>query len=166
MAKKTVKKVSDAVADLSDTPTLGDDTVKEIPQESVTPEANDTQSVVATDPEVIADEPVEAELPVDDTPSADFDDAPAPVVHDPEPQRARVWPLLLGGVAAAVFGFLAARADLIDNFLPPSMRAGAEQSALAENLKSANSEIARLNGDVQNLGEEVANLPTPDTSII
>jgi hypothetical protein len=166
MAKKTVKKVSDAVADLSDTPTLGDDTVKEIPQDSVMPEADDTQSIVATDPEVIAGEPVEAELPVDDTPSADFDDAPAPVVHDPEPQRARVWPLLLGGVAAAVFGFLAARADLIDNFLPPSMRAGAEQSALAENLKSANSEIARLNGDVQNLGEEVANLPTPDTSII
>jgi hypothetical protein len=164
VAKKSVKKAGKAVADTSDTIAIGDDTVNldaETVQDSVSPDP--------VEPDVIEAEVIEAELAEGDTLIADADDVtitPEPVVLDPEPQRARVWPLLLGGVAAAVFGFLAARADLIDDFLPPSMRAGAEQTALAEDLKEANSQIARLKGDVQNLSATLENQPEPDTSII
>ena len=163
MAKKSVKKPSKAVADTSDTLPKGDETVNleaEIAQDSITPDPTEAPA----GPEII-----EAEMAGDDTLVADTDavvDIPDPVEQPPEPQRARVWPLLLGGVAAAVFGFLAARADLIDNFLPPSMRAGAEQSALAEDLKEANSQIARLKGDLQNLSATVENQPEADTSIV
>ena len=162
MAKKSVKKASKADTDLSDTLVLGDDTVSldaDIAQDSVAPEAD----------------VIEAELIADDTLTADADadadadeiaDTTAPVTQAPEPRPTRVWPLLLGGIAAAIFGFLAARADLIDTFLPPSMRAGAEQSALADDLKTANSQIARLKGDLQALDAKIENRPAPDTTLI
>ncbi|WP_187428507.1 hypothetical protein [Roseobacter fucihabitans] len=68
-------------------------------------------------------------------------DPPAPV---PAQQGGSIWPAVIGGVIAAMIGFIAGRGDQLDAYLPASMQREtvdiapvvAETSALAERLEA------------------------------
>lgn len=163
MAKKSVKKVSKS-----------DTKAPEVAVDVAAMDSADTQDVDIVDasedsiaPKALSEEVSEPEFddPVESETALEIESAEV-IAPAAGTSKARVWPLFVGGIVAAVLGFLAARADLVDNFLPPSLRAGAEQSALAEDLKEANSQIARLNGDVKDLSAKIADQPAPNLSII
>lgn len=70
-------------------------------------------------------------------------------------ERRRVFlPALLGGILAALLGFLAARADLVDRFLPETLRSGdstAEIAALRDEVSAHDTAIADLRTDFDGL---------------
>ncbi len=63
---------------------------------------------------------------------------------------------LLGGIVAAVVGFIAGKGDVLDDFLPPSMR---DASVDVEPLKSAQAE---LDSELARLRSTVAEINVPD----
>lgn len=169
MAKKSVKKPSRAKAKPADVPEIIDAVVEPVVDAPI----SEPQDVILGEPKAIQEadtlgepeSPETAEIAEDDGDSA----AQTEIIPEPkvETRRASPWPLLLGGVAAAVFGFLAARADLIDTFLPPSLRAGADQTALTEDLETANAQITRLQADIKTLSAQISEQPgaAPDDAL-
>jgi hypothetical protein len=94
---------------------------------------------------------------VSDTPeaSSDIQEPETSIQPTPEPQiaeqRSGMMPLIIGGVVAAFLGFLAARADLLDNFLPPSMRADAPETDTRAQLESLQDALAQANAKIEAL---------------
>lgn len=63
-------------------------------------------------------------------------------------------PALLGGILVAVLGFLAARADLVDQFLPKALQSGEsteEIAALRDEVSAHDTEISELRADIDGL---------------
>lgn len=59
----------------------------------------------------------------------------APLVPVPAPQRSIFWPLVFGGLVAAVLGFIAGRGDQLEPYLPASMqRAQSDLTPIEEQL--------------------------------
>ncbi|MEL6618485.1 MAG: hypothetical protein AAFP16_06390, partial [Pseudomonadota bacterium] len=85
-------------------------------------------------------------------------EAPQPVqVVQPE-QRRSAMPLILGGIIAAALGYFAARADILDPLLPPSMRAEGPNAELQQQLADTTARLTALEDQVASLPEPV----TPD----
>jgi hypothetical protein len=74
-------------------------------------------------------------------------------------------PLILGGVVAAAIGFVAARSNVVDNFLPPSWRMNAGEVVLQDQISSAQSQLNTLNEKVAALSSELADMPTDDNGL-
>ncbi|HCE72443.1 MAG TPA: hypothetical protein DET67_15170, partial [Ruegeria sp.] len=75
----------------------------------------------------------------------------APQPAPTETRRGGFAPALIGGIVAAVLGFLAGRADLIDPLLPPGLRAsdGAEAiAALQSKLDQQQAALSALKSDI------------------
>ena len=77
----------------------------------------------------------------------------------PEPARHITLPLIFGGVVAALLGFIAARGEILDPLLPPSLRANGPDAALAEQLDAVSNRLKTLENTVATLPEPQA--PTP-----
>lgn len=109
-----------------------------------------------------------AETPADDGPegaadrtAADKTDVPGalpgletPADRPAGQRRGGFFPVLLGGVLAALLGFFAGRADLIDRFLPEDLRSSAQSSDLAD----LRGEIAARDGAISDLRAEIDSL--------
>lgn len=102
-------------------------------------EAGDTQLE-----ESEADEPQKESEPVETKP-------------EPKPQTQHVtgsiWPAFLGGVFAAIIGFVVGRGDAIDNFLPESMQ---RPSIDASALEELSTKSQALTAQADSLAEDLA----------
>ena len=83
-----------------------------------------------------------------------------------EPKKVVVWPVILGGVVAATFGFAAARSNVVDNLLPPSWRLDAGEVALQGQISDAQLQIDTLNKRLTSLSAELDDAPATDASDI
>lgn len=88
---------------------------------------------------------------------------PAPVKDEKPPERVieRRWgfvPALIGGILAAVLGFLAARADLVDQFLPKALQSGASTAEIA----ALRDEVSAHGAAISDLRADIDGLPIPD----
>lgn len=115
-------------------------------------------------------EPTLTEDPSDDTPDMPDEDTasdaeasqseptsiePAPAPVKPEPKQQSPVPLVIGGVIAALLGFLAARADLLDNLLPPSMRLGADAVVANEKIDNLQGALNAANAKIDALEDQI-----------
>lgn len=82
------------------------------------------------------------------------------------PKKVVVWPLVLGGVVAATFGFASARSNVVDNFLPPLWRLDAGEVALQGQISDAQLQIDTLNEKLISLSAEFEDAPQTDASDI
>jgi len=136
-------------------------------------------------PESPAESPADA--PIDDSPedtadktAADKTDVPGalpgletPADRSAGQRRGGFFPALLGGILAALLGFFAARADLIDRFLPEDLRSSAQSSDLADlrgEIAARDEAISDLRAEIDSLqamvGEDNADDPGPDISTL
>ena len=83
-----------------------------------------------------------------------------------EPKKVVVWPVILGGVVAATFGFAAARSNVVDNLLPPSWRLDAGEVALQGQISDAQLQIDTLNKRLTSLSAELDDALATDASDI
>ncbi|MBI6629464.1 hypothetical protein [Pontibaca salina] len=67
-------------------------------------------------------------------------------------------PALLGGILAAMLGFLAARADLVDQFLPKALQSGKTGAEIA----ALRDEVAAHDTAISGLSANIEGLPIPD----
>lgn len=136
-----------------DTDVMAEETASE---PSVTAEETLDEGVEATDDEV-RDKPTDEETDgaTDDTVEAAPEEAlaevetqereetpKAPPPPQPEPQvvKGSMWPGVIGGVIAAVIGFLAGHGDAINQYLPASLQRGAaDLSAIEEQMAAQTS---------------------------
>lgn len=118
----------------------------------------------------------DVELQDDDSPSDDIDDASDnPHVDDLPPEVAPVieekvverviekrggfLPALIGGIAAAVIGFVAGRGDLLDPFLPSPSAGLAEQvTEIDGTVTTLNEAVSTLNGQLDETTVQVSSL--------
>jgi hypothetical protein len=91
-----------------------------------------------------------------------MDDADVPITSVPnESEKSGIFPLIFGGVLAVIIGFIIARSDVIDNFLPPSWRINAGEVVLQDQITSSQAEIDALNKKLAAVSSELANAPAP-----
>lgn len=113
----------------------------------------------------------ETEMREDADSADDTDDASTlDDILDPEPEKQIVERVietrggfgtaLLGGAAAAILGFVAGRADLIDPLLPPSWRSADNSAAIA----ALETDLSKQSQSVADLGNQVNSLEIPDMS--
>lgn len=148
--------------DATDADTLQDNTVDTDPEKqpedaSAAPEA-EPAIVSETDP--LTENAAEPEV----KPEEGAPDPGNSMPLRPEPQRHSAVPVVIGGAVAAVLGFLAARADLLDNILPPSLRAGAETRVANEKIDALQDALDAAQARISGLQNEIANMAEPDTS--
>lgn len=122
------------------------------------PEKLDTEKPGATQPETA--------LPPETDPARDTAPPVAGPPPTPEPRRGGFLPMLIGGALAAVLGFVAARGEWIDPYLPEQYRQQAVDIApLQERLDAQAGENAALTARIEELsatlGELQATSPAP-----
>ena len=78
-----------------------------------------------------------------------------------ESEKSGIFPLIFGGVLAVIIGFMIARSDVIDNFLPPTWRINAGEVVLQDQITSSQAEIDALNKKLAAVSSELANAPAP-----
>ena len=149
-------------ADAEPVPLGDDDPIDTGEQDTEQEEAPVADTEFAPDETEAEPDPVvpETEEPTQSEPTRD-PVAPAPTQTVVE-RRGGFFPALLGGIVAAILGFLAARADLLDPILPPSLQ-NSRNAGMVEDLS------ARVDGqqsDIEALRQNVNNLPPPDTSAV
>ena len=83
---------------------------------------------------------------IKDTAPERVDMPTAPFVHSA--QRSIFLPMFLGGVIAAMAGYIAARANVLDPFLPPSIRASEPSSDIARQLNTLTLQLTDLEATV------------------
>ncbi|MHA6264240.1 COG4223 family protein [Arenibacterium sp. CAU 1754] len=113
------------------------------------------------EPEVETTETAEPPAEVEETPETDDLPEQAPqteVVERVVETRGGFGAALLGGAVAAVLGFVAGRADLIDPLLPPSWRSVDSSEAIA----ALQSDLSAQSNSIDALGEKVDGLAIPD----
>lgn len=102
--------------------------------------------------------------------------APVPTPPAPERRSGGFWPLFLGGIVAACFGFVAGKTQIMDSFIPPSWRTavapvetGASQEAIDQAVAGLRSEIEDLRGQIptapQDNSEALSDLATTITEL-
>lgn len=82
-----------------------------------------------------------------------------------EPTGSGVGALILGGVLAAIIGFVAARSNVIDNFLPPTWRMNAGEIALQEQITSTQSEIDALSKTLAAISSDLSTSQSPTVEL-
>jgi hypothetical protein len=116
-------------------------------------------SIEARDDGPTEDSLIEAETPepvTEDSPTESetenwSQDALVPVPM--QPARPSTLALFIGGVVAALLGFLAARAEVLDPLLPPGMRAKVVDEAVLEKLDATERRLTQLEATVAALPE-------------
>lgn len=113
------------------------------PSDTETPEASDDGSLH------VDQDPVTAE--------------PALPLAQPEPpkQRSVFLPLVLGGVVAAMAGFVAARSQIIDPILPPAWRADGSNSNLADALDTLQADVSGIKSRLGDMQGQIDQIPAP-----
>ncbi len=149
------------------------------------PEADDTDTAENNDRndaenDVALDEPLTEEQLNDDTlaatePEAQPEPEPVEVTAPPvtsapqEPRSSGFWPLVFGGVVAAMLGFILGRADQFDAYLPASMqRQTADLSGLEaqiDALAAQNQSLTDAITDLQNVEPTAAPDPFDATPL-
>ncbi|OWU82604.1 hypothetical protein [Phaeobacter sp. 22II1-1F12B] len=149
-------------ADAEPVPLGDDDPIDTGKQDTEQEEAPVADTEFAPDENEAEPEPVlpETEEPTRSEPTRD-PVAPAPTQTVVE-RRGGFFPALLGGIVAAILGFLAARADLLDPILPPSLQSSRD-AGMVEDLSAR---VDAQQGEIEALREDVGNLPPPDTSAV
>ena len=87
----------------------------------------------------------------------DADVAITPVPYGSE--KLGIFPVIFGGALAVIIGFIIARSDVIDNFLPPSWRVNAAEVVLQDQITSSQAAIDALNKKLAAVSSELANAP-------
>ncbi|WP_299377766.1 hypothetical protein [uncultured Tateyamaria sp.] len=74
-------------------------------------------------------------------------------------------PLIFAGIIAAMAGFIAARAEILDPLLPPSMRTTANDTRLAEDLDDATVRLTAVETALAELPAPVEATPAPEVDL-
>ena len=85
----------------------------------------------------------------------DADVAITPVPYGSE--KLGIFPVIFGGALAVIIGFIIARSNVIDNFLPPSWRINAAEVVLQDQITSSQAAIDALNKKLAAVSSELAN---------
>ncbi len=112
--------------------------------------------------ETEADNPPEPDPESSIEPEPTPEPTPAPV---PEPEQARsggFGAALLGGVLAAILGFVVARTEILDPILPESWRT----SDVSAQIEALESKVAGNADGLKETQDQIANIPQPDLSPI
>lgn len=137
---------------------------KALKKESTTEsEPQETDPVETAEPEVEAPDAQQDE-PTDDLVTGTSHDSviaadkesttvDPPVATPPDPPKRTVTPMILGGVIAAVLGFVAARGEFLDPLLPPGWRTSGPDTALTEQLEDVRVKLSALQNTVAALPE-------------
>ena len=93
-----------------------------------------------------ANEPADVEPEkVPETPASKPEPTPAPAQ-----KSGGMWPAVVGGVIAALLGFIAGRGDQLDQFLPASMQRGSvDLSAIEADIETKTTALAEANDALQ-----------------
>lgn len=114
-----------------------------------------------------SDDPVDSAEPMPDTEIPDEPEMPEPPAeaHAPatsapvEPARRGVFvPALIGGIVAACLGFLAARTEVLDPFMPDALKS----NGVAEAVAALQDTDSKLTDELTGLRAEIAAFPQPD----
>ncbi|MCR8825436.1 COG4223 family protein [Pseudosulfitobacter koreensis] len=175
---EVVKKQPETGEDITDNPQPEIETPEsEVETAHIEPADQDKEPIADyVEPDTTSPDTVVEDTASDDT-TYDHDTRVAPMpTPAPERRSGGFWPLFLGGIVAACFGFVAGKTQIMDPFMPPSWRTavapvetGASQEAIDQAVAGLRNEIEELRGQIptapQDSSEALSDLETTITDL-